>query len=119
MQYLKSHEWIVFEGDDALIGISDYAQQQMGDIVYADLPVPGDDVEAEDEFAYIESVKAVSSLYSPVTGVISEVNTALNDAPELLNEAPLTTWIIKVKDVTDKAELLSEDEYVKFLAEEE
>ncbi len=118
LKYSKSHEWIKYEGDVAVIGISDYAQDALGDVVFVNLPAVGDEVMAGESFGDVESVKAVSDLMSPVTGVICEVNEALDDAPETLNEDPYGAWIIKVEKVTEEEELLEADAYEAFCAEE-
>ena len=118
LKYSKSHEWIKYEGDVAVIGISDYAQDALGDVVFINLPAVGDEVMAGESFGDVESVKAVSDLISPVTGVICEVNEALDDAPETLNEDPYGAWIIKVEKVTEEEDLLEADAYEAFCAEE-
>ena len=118
LKYSKSHEWIKYEGDVAVIGISDYAQDALGDVVFVNLPAVGDEVTAGESFGDVESVKAVSDLISPVSGVICEVNEALDDAPETLNEDPYGAWIIKVEKVTEEEELLEADAYEAFCAEE-
>ena len=118
LKYSKSHEWIKYEGDVAIIGISDYAQDALGDVVFVNLPSVGDEVTAGESFGDVESVKAVSDLISPVSGVICEVNEALDDAPETLNEDPYGAWIIKVENVTEEEELLEADAYEAFCAEE-
>ena len=118
LKYSKSHEWIKYEGDVAVIGISDYAQDALGDVVFVNLPAVGDEVTAGESFGDVESVKAVSDLISPVSGVICEVNEALDDAPETLNEDPYGAWIIKVENVTEEEELLEADAYEAFCAEE-
>ena len=118
LKYSKSHEWIKYEGDIAVIGISDYAQDALGDVVFVNLPAVGDEVMAGESFGDVESVKAVSDLMSPVTGVICEVNESLDDAPETLNEDPYGAWIIKVEKVTEEEELLEADAYEAFCAEE-
>lgn len=102
--YSESHEWVKVEGDIAVIGVSDFAQEEMGDITYVDLPSEGDEVAAGEDFGALESVKASSELYAPVSGTVTEVNTELEDAPEKVNEDPYGSWIIKVK-MSDKAEL--------------
>jgi len=102
--YSESHEWVKVEGDIAVIGVSDFAQEEMGDITYVDLPSEGDEVTAGEDFGALESVKASSELYAPVSGKITEVNTELEDAPEKVNEDPYGSWIIKV-EMSDKAEL--------------
>ena len=118
LKYSKSHEWIKYEGDVAVIGISDYAQDALGDVVFVNLPAVGDEAVAGESFGDVESVKAVSDLISPVSGVICEVNEALDDAPETLNEDPYGAWIIKVEKVTEEEELLEADAYEAFCAEE-
>lgn len=117
--YAKSHEWVIFDGDEAIIGISDYAQSELGDLVFVNLPEVDDEVEVGEAFADVESVKAVSDIYSPVTGVISEINEELLDAPEKINEDAFGAWFIKVKDITDKAELINAEEYEAFCESEE
>jgi len=102
--YSEDHEWVKVEGNVAVIGISDFAQNELGDITYADLPEVDDDVEADEDFGALESVKASSDLLSPVSGKIVEVNEELEDAPEKINEDPYGTWIIKV-EMSDPAEL--------------
>ena len=97
LKYAESHEWVKVEGDIAVIGISDFAQHSMGDLSYVDMPSVGDDVAAGEEFGAVESVKAASDLISPVSGTVIEVNEALEDEPELLNEDPYANWIIKVQ----------------------
>ena len=97
-RYTKQHEWVAVEGDVATIGITDHAQKELGDIVYVDLPQPGDAVAAEKTLGSVESVKAVSDLYSPVTGEVTAVNDALADAPEKVNNDPHgEAWMVKVK----------------------
>ena len=118
--YMKSHEWLVMDGDTATVGISDYAQSELGDLVFVNLPEPGDEVTAGEVFADVESVKAVSDIYSPVTGVIAEINEELLDAPEMINESANEAWFIKVEGVTDHvADLLSPEDYEAYCAEEE
>ena len=119
LKYSKSHEWIKYEGDVAIIGISDYAQDALGDVVFINLPAVGDEVTAGESFGDVESVKAVSDLISPVSGVICAVNDALDDSPELLNEDPYAAWIIKVENVTAEEELLDAAAYETHCAEEE
>jgi glycine cleavage system H protein len=119
-RYSKSHEWLLLEGDTATIGITDYAQNSLGDIVFVELPKIGQEIQAGSTFGSVESVKAVSDLYSPVTGNVSAINEALNDAPETINKAANETWIIKVdvKSDDEVSALLSASEYEKFVAEE-
>ena len=119
-RYAKSHEWLDLDGENATVGITDYAQQSLGDIVFVELPKVGQRIEAGSTFGSVESVKAVSDLYSPVTGVVTEVNESLNSAPETLNRDANATWIIKLSALnTDDANaLLSAQDYEKFVAEE-
>ena len=102
--YSDSHAWVKVDGDIAVIGVSDFAQAEMGDITYVDMPEVDDEVTKGEDFGALESVKASSELYSPVSGVVVEVNGALEDAPELVNEDAFANWIIKVK-MSDKSEL--------------
>ena len=118
LKYTKSHEWIRYEGDVAVVGISDFAQDALGDVVFVNLPQVGDEVTAGESFGDVESVKAVSDLISPVSGVVLEVNEELEDSPENLNEDPYGAWIIKVENVTDEEELLDAADYEAFCAEE-
>ena len=104
LYYSESHEFVRVEGDFGYIGITDYAQNALGNVVYVDVPEVDDEVTAEEEFGAVESVKAASDLISPVSGVVVEVNEALEDEPELLNKDAFATWIIKV-ELTDKEEL--------------
>ena len=117
--YMKSHEWVVIDGDTATVGISDFAQSELGDLVFVNLPEPGDEVTAGEAFADVESVKAVSDIYSPVTGTIAEINEELLDSPELINENANDAWFIKVENVTEQAEdLLAPEDYEVFCEEE-
>lgn len=102
--YTKSHEYVRIEGLYAYVGITDYAQQQLGNVVYVDMPEVGDEVTAEEEFGAVESVKAASDLISPVSGTVEEINEDLEDNPELINEDAFKNWIIKVK-LSDNSEL--------------
>jgi len=118
LQYTKSHEWVRIEGDTATIGITDHAQDELGDVVFVELPDEGDTFDAGDSFGTVESVKAVSDLYTPVGGEVVEVNSALEDAPEHINEDPYGEgWIVKLR-TTDEADLLSPEEYEKVVEEE-
>jgi glycine cleavage system H protein len=118
LQYTKSHEWVRTEGDTATIGITDHAQDELGDIVFVELPDEGTTLDAGESFGTVESVKAVSDLYTPVGGEIVEVNSALNDAPEKINEDPYGEgWIVKLR-TSGEAELLSAEGYEKVLQEE-
>ena len=112
LKYTKDDEWIkMLDDTTCLVGISDYAQDQLNDIVFVTLPEVGDEVTADAPFGDVESVKAVSDLVCPVTGVVAAVNEALEDSPELLNEDPYANWIIKVENVTAFAELLDAAAY--------
>lgn len=102
--YSKSHEYVKVEGDFAYVGITDYAQHALGNVVYVDMPEVDDEVEADEDFGAVESVKAASDLISPVSGTVVEVNEALEDKPELLNEDAFENWIMKVQ-LSDKSEL--------------
>ena len=104
LYYSESHEYVKIEVDFANVGITDYAQNALGNVVYVDLPEVDDEVEADEDFGAVESVKAASDLISPVTGTVVEVNEALEDKPELINEDPFENWIIKVQ-LSDTAEL--------------
>ena len=118
LKYTKSHEWLRMDGDVAVIGISDYAQDALGDLVFVNLPQVGDEVTAGEAFGDVESVKAVSDLMSPVTGTVCEINEELLDAPENLNNDPFGAWIIKVENVTDTEELLDAAAYEAHCAAE-
>ena len=118
LKYSKTHEWIKTEDGVAVIGISDYAQDALGDVVFVNLPAVGDEVTAGESFGDVESVKAVSDLICPVSGVVCAVNEELEDAPENLNEDPYGAWIIKVENITEEEELLDADAYEAFCAEE-
>jgi glycine cleavage system H protein len=121
LKYDKEHEWVRLEGDIAIIGISHFAQNQLGEVVYVDLPSEGDSVSAGETFGEIESVKSVSELYSPADGEIVKVNASLSDAPEVVNEDPYGEgWMIQVKlaDPSQIDGLLSAEEYEAFVSEE-
>ena len=118
LKYSKSHEWIKMDGDVAVIGISDFAQDALGDVVFINLPAEGDEVTAGESFGDVESVKAVSDLICPVTGVVCAVNEELLDAPEKLNQDAYAAWIIKVENITDREELLDAAAYEAFCTEE-
>lgn len=100
--YSKSHEWVKEEGEEMVIGLTDYAQSELGDLVFVNLPEEGDELTVGEAFADVESVKAVSDVYAPVAGTVSEINEELLDAPEKINEAPYEAWLVRVKDVTEK-----------------
>ena len=118
LKYSKSHEWVKMDGDVAVIGISDFAQDALGDVVFINLPGEGDSVTAGEAFGDVESVKAVSDIISPVTGVICAVNEDLADAPENLNSDPYGAWIIKVEGITGQEDLLDAAAYEAHCAEE-
>ena len=118
LKYSKSQEWVRTEDGVTVVGISDFAQDALGDVVFINLPAEGDEVSAGESFGDVESVKAVSDIISPVTGVICAVNEALADAPETLNADPYGAWIIKVKDVGETEELLDAAAYEAHCAEE-
>ncbi len=115
--YADSHEWVKVEGDIATVGITDYAQHALGNIVYVDMPEVGDTVTAGEEFGAVESVKAASDLISPVSGEVVEVNEALEDAPESINEDAFGAWIMKVKLSEAPADLLDAEAYAKICEE--
>ena len=118
LQYTKSHEWVRTEGDTATIGITDHAQDELGDVVFVELPEEGATFDAGESFGTVESVKAVSDLYTPVGGEVVEVNSTLEDAPEKINEDPYGEgWIVKLR-TTDETELLSPEEYEKVVEQE-
>ena len=118
LQYTRSHEWVRIENDTATVGISDYAQEELGDIVFVELPEEGATLEAGDSFGTLESVKAVSDLYAPVGGEVVEVNEALNNSPEKINEDPYGDgWIAKLS-VSGEGDLLSATDYERLLEEE-
>lgn len=117
--YSKSHEWIQFiDETTAKIGITDYAQDSLGDLVYISLPEVEDEVTIGEAFADVESVKAVSEVFSPVNGIVTKINEELLDAPELINQAPYDAWFIEVSNITDRKEFLSAEEYAAFVHEE-
>ena len=116
--YSESHEWVKVDGDTATIGITDFAQKSMGNIVYVDMPEEDDEVSQNEEFGALESVKAASDLYAPVSGTVTETNSELDDEPGLLNSDPYSNWIIKVR-MSDPAEtetLMDAAAYEAFLA---
>ena len=119
-KYTKEHEWISVEGTTGTVGITDYAQSSLGDIVFVELPKIGDELEGGKIFGSVESVKAVSDLYSPVSGIVTAINEELKDAPEKVNADANTTWIMKLelKDAAELSTLLSAEDYEKFVSEE-
>lgn len=118
MKYSKDHEWMKEEDGVVVIGISDFAQDALGDVVFVNLPGEGDEVTAGEAFGDVESVKAVSDLVSPVTGTVRAVNEDLLDEPEQLNKAPYDAWLIKVENVTDTSDMLDAAAYEAFCAQE-
>jgi glycine cleavage system H protein len=119
LKYTKEHEWIRLEGDIATVGITEFAQSELGDIVYVDITTEGDEVEAGEVFGSVEAVKTVSDLYMPITGTVMEINPDLEDAPETVNSDPYTSgWMIKIKvnNVDDVAELMSAADYTTLVS---
>lgn len=116
--YLPSHEYVTVEGDIAAVGISEYAAKELGAVTYVDMPEEGDEIVAGEEFGAIESRKAASDLFAPVSGEVIEVNTDLEDDPRLINNAPLDAWIIKVRmsNPAELEKLMNQEAYDKFLA---
>ena len=119
LKYTKSHEWVKEEDGLYVIGLTDYAQSALGDIVFINLPEEGDDVTAGESFSDVESVKAVSDVFSPVTGTVAAVNEDLLDNPALVNEDPYGAWMVKVENVSDTEELLDAAAYEAVVAAEE
>lgn len=116
LMYSKSHEWVKMQEDGtALVGLSDYAQDALGDLVFVNLPEAGDEVAAGESFADVESVKAVSDVFSPLSGVVAAINEDLLDAPESINEDPYGAWFISVSGITDKEALMTAEEYEAYL----
>ena len=119
LKYTRTHEWIRFEDETtAFIGITDYAQDQLGDLVFVNLPEEGDEVTVDEAFGDVESVKTVSDVISPVSGTVAAVNEEIQDSPQLMNEQPYEAWFIKVADISATGELLSAAEYEALIAEE-
>jgi glycine cleavage system H protein len=122
LRYHREHDWARIEGDTAVFGITEFAQETLGDIVFIELPEVGDDITAGTSYAEVESVKAVSDVYAPMSGEVIEVNEGVVDAPETINESPYSEgWLIKIKltDLAEADDLMSADEYDEFLAAEE
>lgn len=120
LKYSKEHEWVKVEGDTVTIGITEYAQGELGDIVFVELPETEDDIEEGESFGSVESVKTVSELYAPVSGSVVEINEELEDSPEFVNESPYEkAWMVKVKlnDESQLDDLLSADQYKKMIGE--
>ena len=120
LYYSNDHEWVKVEGDEAFVGITDFAQEHLGDIVYVELPEIDDEFAKEDSFSVVESVKAASDVYLPVSGKVIAVNEALEDDPALLNTDAYENWIVKIalNDKVELDELMTSEEYEKFLEEE-
>ncbi|MCF6459981.1 glycine cleavage system protein GcvH [Clostridium sp. Cult3] len=120
LYYTEDHEWLKVDGEEAYIGLADFAQDQLGDIVYVELPEVDDEYEKEEGFSAVESVKAAADVYMPVDGKITEVNEELLDDPALINQDPYENWIVKI-EIADKSQLddlMTSEEYEKFLDEE-
>ncbi len=118
LKYSKSHEWVKMEDGVAVVGITDFAQDALGDVVFINLPQEGDAVTAGESLGDVESVKAVSDVICPVSGTVSAVNEDLADAPEALNSDPYGSWIIKVENITDEEDLMDAAAYEAFCAQE-
>ena len=119
LSYTKSHEWVEFlDENTARVGITDFAQYGLGDIVFINLPKPGDKVVKETVFADVESVKAVSDIFSPLSGEVAAINEAVLDTPQNLNSDPYGTWLVKISDITDKTTLIDAQAYEKICEEE-
>ena len=121
LYYTRDHEWLKINGNEAYVGITDFAQGQLGDIVYVELPEVDDESEQDDDFSAIESVKAASDVYMPVDGVILEINEELLDSPELINADAYENWIVKIEmtDISQLDDLMTSEEYEELIAEEE
>jgi glycine cleavage system H protein len=121
LKYTKEHEWLKIEGNTGTIGITDYAQNSLGDIVFVELPKPGSEITLGKSFGTVESVKAVSDLYAPVSGTVTEVNPELANAPEKVNTDAHGSWMVKVtlKDPSQADALMNAADYEKFVAEEQ
>ena len=121
LKYTKEHEWIKIEGNTGTIGITDYAQNSLGDIVFVELPKPGTEIATGKSFGTVESVKAVSDLYAPVSGTVTEINPDLANAPEKVNTDAHSAWMVKVtlKDPAEANALMSAADYEKFVSEEQ
>src|SRR5699024_9649814 len=120
LKYSKEHEWVKIEGNTVTIGITEYAQEELGDIVFVELPETDDDIEEGESFGSVESVKTVSELYAPVSGTVVEINEELEDSPEFVNESPYEkAWMVKVKlnDTSQLDDLLSADQYKEMIGE--
>ena len=121
LKYTREHEWVLVEGSEATVGITDYAQHELGEVVYVELPKVGDTVTKDEEFGTVESVKAASPIYAPVSGDVLEVNNDLSERPETLNDDPYgDAWLIRIEmsDASELDDLMSADEYKDYIAEE-
>jgi len=118
LKYSKTHEWVKVEDGTAVIGLTDFAQDELGDIVFINLPEEGDEFGVDDVFADVESVKAVSDINTPVAGSVTEVNEELLDAPEKINEAPYEAWLVKMEVSEEADDLMSAEEYEAFIESE-
>ncbi len=118
LQYTKSHEWVRREGEDVLVGLTDFAQEQLGDLVFINLPNVGDGMNVGDALADVESVKAVSDVYCPVKGVVKAVNETLLDAPESVNQSPYAAWLARLTDIEELGELMDAAAYEELVAKE-
>lgn len=120
MLFTKTHEWVQFIDETTVrVGLTEYAQSELGDLVFINLPEVGDEVVVSETFADVESVKAVSNVYSPVTGIVKAINDDLLDQPELVNTSPFEAWFIEIDQISEKEEFLSEEEYKELICEEE
>ncbi|MFH1428622.1 MAG: glycine cleavage system protein GcvH [Candidatus Margulisiibacteriota bacterium] len=118
IMYSKEHEWVKIDGENALIGITDYAQEEMGDVVFVELPELGKDIEQMEELGVVESVKTISTVYSPVSGEVLEINEKLQETPEIINESPYEDgWIVKLalSDTNEVDDLMTADEYQEYI----
>jgi len=120
LKYTKSHEWVEFTGETTVkVGLTDFARQSLGDLVFVNLPAKGDELTVGESLGDVESVKAVSDVYAPCSGTVTAVNEELLDAPEMFNESPYGAWFVEMSNITDQEELLSSNEYEAFCKEEE
>lgn len=117
LRYTRTHEWVKQDGDSVLVGLTDFAQKELGDLVFINVPFEGDLVTAGSSFADVESVKAVSEVISPVSGKIIQVNETLVDAPEKINQEPYAAWIVRIGEISQREEFLSSQEYEAFIRE--
>ena len=117
LRFTRTHEWVKQDGDSVLVGLTDFAQKELGDLVFINVPFEGDTVTAGSSFADVESVKAVSEVISPVSGKVIQVNEALVDAPEKINQEPYAAWIVRIGEISHREEFLSAQEYEAFIKE--